>query len=133
VDANPDYRRDRQQQQRQGSKLEPANRGNRFFRCILVCFPFELTSRAAGQGPHPQRAARALRWRAPPPLPSPHRLCCLCSRSLPSQSRILRIKILISNLDMTLHVPEGKAASVGGSASIGPIPKHRGANGCKLG
>jgi hypothetical protein len=54
VDANPDYRRVRQQQQRQGSKQEPANRGNRFFRCIVVCFPFELTSRAAGQGPHPQ-------------------------------------------------------------------------------
>jgi hypothetical protein len=24
------------------------------FRCIVVCFPFELTSRAAGQGPPPQ-------------------------------------------------------------------------------
>jgi hypothetical protein len=53
-------------------------------------------------------------------------LCCLFPRSLPSQSRILRIKILISNLDMTLHAPQGKAALVWGAASIGPTPKTGG-------
>jgi hypothetical protein len=95
-------------------KQEPGNRCNRCFRCIVDCFPFELTSRAAGQG-----------------LPSPHRpgLCSLFSRSLPSQIQISKIKILISNLDMTLHAPhwpQGKAASVGGSASIGPTPKTGG-------
>jgi hypothetical protein len=51
-------------------------------------------------------------------------VCCLFSRSLPSQFRISKTKILISNLDMTLHVPQGKAAPVGGSASIGPTPRQ---------
>ncbi len=93
-------------------KQEPANRCNRCFRCMVDCFPFEFTSRAAGQG-----------------LPSPHRLFCLFSCSLPSQFRISKIKVLISNLDMTLHAPhwpQGKVASVGGSASIGPTPKTGG-------
>ena len=88
--------------------------------CIFFCIRINFTRRRARSAS--ARAARALRWRAPPPPPSPHRLCCLFSRSLPSQFRISRIKILISNLDMTLHAPQGKAASLGGSASIGPTP-----------
>jgi hypothetical protein len=34
---------------RQGSKQDPANSCDLCFRCVVVCFPFELTPRAAGR------------------------------------------------------------------------------------
>jgi hypothetical protein len=68
------------------------------------------------------RAAMALRWRAPPPPPSPHRLYCFFSRSLPTQFRISRIKILISNLDMTLSA-SGQGRIGGGLCLHRPHPE----------